>query len=445
MHGDLTLLALLRLAVDAWPGSVGAVVTSSGGVRRVPVSVGVRREDLVEVGDFAARWLPSVPTTTARGLREVPAEAGLLAGYGATTSVAARIPVESGGAAVVLLGPGVAPTSVAGALDGLAFHMASRLAALETGDEVAVERDRRLAAENRYRNLVQASPSAVLVFRVDDTRIVFANPLAVELFGASSLEDLLAAAGKDLVAPELIRDIPAANRNNPEILRRSASKVSRLDGEEVDADVCASAVEVGGALCVQLELRETTTRGPAARREHAHAIREVRTDALTRAKNRHGWALALPAHLQLSAATGEPVTVCLCDIDDFSSFNAANSRESGDALLRELYSAWRRRLRPSDTVARVSGDEFAIAVTACSADSAVLRCNDLRTHVPRRATVSIGVAEWDGEESAEDLLGRAQRALDAARAAGGDQVVIDDSGSDRENPPGLAQSAVGAA
>jgi GGDEF domain-containing protein len=48
----------------------------------------------------------------------------------------------------------------------------------------------------------------------------------------------------------------------------------------------------------------------------------------------------------------------------------------------------------------------------------------LRAVVPGGATVSIGVAAWDGQESADELVARADSALYAAKEGGRDRYVI---------------------
>ena len=49
--------------------------------------------------------------------------------------------------------------------------------------------------------------------------------------------------------------------------------------------------------------------------------------------------------------------------------------------------------------------------------------DDLRAVTPGRQTFSAGVAEWDGQEDPERLVGRADRALYEAKHAGRDRIV----------------------
>lgn len=58
------------------------------------------------------------------------------------------------------------------------------------------------------------------------------------------------------------------------------------------------------------------------------------------------------------------------------------------------------------------------------AEHGPLHAARLRSAVPGGATVSIGVAAWDGQESAEGLVARADSALYAAKEGGRDRYVI---------------------
>jgi diguanylate cyclase len=75
-------------------------------------------------------------------------------------------------------------------------------------------------------------------------------------------------------------------------------------------------------------------------------------------------------------------------------------------------------------LARYGGEEFAVLLPACTLDRAELVLERLREATPGRETCSAGIARWDGRESGEALLGRADRALYAAKAAGRDCALV---------------------
>jgi diguanylate cyclase len=63
-------------------------------------------------------------------------------------------------------------------------------------------------------------------------------------------------------------------------------------------------------------------------------------------------------------------------------------------------------------------------MTGASAGEAASSLQRLKAATPRGQTFSVGIAVWDGAESPEELLDRADRALYAAKRAGRDRVVV---------------------
>jgi diguanylate cyclase (GGDEF)-like protein len=144
------------------------------------------------------------------------------------------------------------------------------------------------------------------------------------------------------------------------------------------------------------------------------------TDPLTGIPNRRGWQAALPVALE----PGRLVCMALIDIDEFKRFNDTFGHQAGDAQLRRCARAWRRAVRAHDLVARYGGEEFAVLLPDCDLDSAVRIAERLRAVVPAGSTASIGLAVWDGLESAAELTGRADAALYEAKRAGRDRVLL---------------------
>jgi len=90
---------------------------------------------------------------------------------------------------------------------------------------------------------------------------------------------------------------------------------------------------------------------------------------------------------------------------------------------------WRDRLRSADLIARYGGEEFAVLLAATDLQEAQEVVEVLRASVPREETVSAGIAEWDGAESAAELLIRADRALYAAKRKGRNMTIASDGPS----------------
>jgi diguanylate cyclase (GGDEF)-like protein len=149
----------------------------------------------------------------------------------------------------------------------------------------------------------------------------------------------------------------------------------------------------------------------------------ARTDALTGLPNRRAWDEALDRELARADRSGARVCAALLDLDHFKQFNDLNGHPAGDAHLKEAASLWRERLRSADLIARYGGEEFAVLLTATAVSQAREVIESLRSCAPREETVSAGIAEWDGAESAAELVVRADRALYEAKRTGRDRTV----------------------
>ncbi len=155
-----------------------------------------------------------------------------------------------------------------------------------------------------------------------------------------------------------------------------------------------------------------------------------RTDGLTGLPNRR----ALEDHLEqahlAAARRGSPLSVVMIDLDNFKEFNDSFGHLAGDDLLRSYATGLRARVRSSDFVARYGGEEFFVVLPDTDGGGARRVVEEIQRRFRRAedlsgVTFSAGVAAWDGAESIEDLVGRADRALYVAKAAGRDRTIVD--------------------
>jgi diguanylate cyclase (GGDEF)-like protein len=161
-----------------------------------------------------------------------------------------------------------------------------------------------------------------------------------------------------------------------------------------------------------------------ARQANEQLDRLVRLDALTSIANRRAWEEEVPTMLENARAAGQPIAVAMLDLDHFKRFNDSYGHGAGDALLACVAGSWSRQLRPGDLLARIGGEEFAVALPGCDGPDAVRLAERLRQVMPDDQTCSIGVAGWCADESATALIARADRALYEAKAAGRNRIVV---------------------
>ena len=289
--------------------------------------------------------------------------------------------------------------------------------------------------EGRYRVLVERSPVPVAVYRASDRQFVYANPRAVELYGARDFDDLLSHHADEMV--------PAALKANWErsvhdildgaVIAQSRTKIIRLNGEEITVEVNAARVDFGGQPCVQVELHDVSARAAAELLQLRELELQARTDPLTGTLNRRGWDVALGTDLAAAAATGQALTVAVADLDHFKEYNDENGHLAGDDLLQQLAATWKGRLRTTDSLGRLGGEEFGLCLPGCTADVAATIVGTLTELIPDQQTCSVGIASWDHHESATALMQRADQALYRAKDAGRNRIVIEPPGPTRRS------------
>ncbi|MBZ2208860.1 EAL domain-containing protein [Massilia soli] len=212
-------------------------------------------------------------------------------------------------------------------------------------------------SESRYRTLVELMPDAIWIHT--GGRIVFMNPAAQQLFGASTPEQLLGSEAIDLI-PEDFRDPMAraifgdlaAAQQQP----RCALRVTRVDGSLVDVEFFGCAIRFNDAESVLSVAHDVTER-----RQHEMAIEHQAThDLLTGLPNRALFLDRLSLAIRRAGRSGEKLAVMFVDLDKFKSINDTLGHSAGDDLLRMVATHLGQCVRGSDTVARLGGDEFVL-------------------------------------------------------------------------------------
>jgi diguanylate cyclase (GGDEF)-like protein/PAS domain S-box-containing protein len=146
-------------------------------------------------------------------------------------------------------------------------------------------------------------------------------------------------------------------------------------------------------------------------------------DALTGLPNRRAWNQRLIEELARANRSGRVVSVAMLDLDGLKQLNDGEGHAAGDRLLNDVASAWQMVLRDVDYLGRLGGDEFAAILPGCGGDHRATVSERLSAAMPEGRRVSIGVATWDGEESAQELLERADELLYEAKAAGAAEIA----------------------
>lgn len=161
-----------------------------------------------------------------------------------------------------------------------------------------------------------------------------------------------------------------------------------------------------------------------------------RVDELTGLPNRRAWSAELPVAIERARRDRMELSVALLDLDHFKRFNDEYGHQAGDRLLKGAAAAWSAQLRAVDQLARYGGEEFIVLLPGATAELASGVLERLRGATPAGQTFSAGVATWDGTETSEDLIARADHALYQAKDAGRDRILVATQGSQATTQPG---------
>jgi len=163
------------------------------------------------------------------------------------------------------------------------------------------------------------------------------------------------------------------------------------------------------------------------------------TDALTGLLNHGALHLRMREEISRASRTGAPLACLLLDLDDFKAINDELGHQAGDGVLREVAAALRGQLRDHDVVARYGGDEFVVLLPDTDGPAGRLVADRIAEALP--VASSIGLSEWEESLSADELLGRADRALLLAKRTGKRRVEV--AGADVERELELMEARIG--
>jgi diguanylate cyclase (GGDEF)-like protein len=158
------------------------------------------------------------------------------------------------------------------------------------------------------------------------------------------------------------------------------------------------------------------------------------TDELTGLCNRRAFADMAEKEVGRARRYQRPLALILFDIDHFKAVNDTHGHLIGDQVLRVLAATVRKIVRATDTVCRFGGEEFIVLMPEAKRDEALALAERLREKVSDitvvapegtlSLTISLGVAglESDKDETLESLVGRSDKAMYEAKAAGRNTV-----------------------
>ncbi len=158
-------------------------------------------------------------------------------------------------------------------------------------------------------------------------------------------------------------------------------------------------------------------------------------DPLTALLNRRAFRARLDTYVSFAARYGGRGAVMVIDVDGLKEVNDRFGHQQGDNLIRRVAAVLRERVRATDIVARLSGDEFAVLMPQASVEGALQLGDDLRAEVAEAfaadpdltgATISIGITMFGGGSvsGSEAVLAAADEAMYRAKSEGRNRVAL---------------------
>jgi diguanylate cyclase len=267
------------------------------------------------------------------------------------------------------------------------------------------------------------------------------NRQAENIFGWSE-EEALGKRLDKLVIPENMRE---AHREG--MKRYLKSKQSNMMGKRIELEAMTklgqlipvelqiNSLEINGQLIFSSFLRDITDR----KKLDKILQDEARNDLLTGLPNRRKFEELLPMSLARANRNKHSIGLLFIDLDGFKSINDTYGHDSGDMVLREVANRLDKSIRSTDTVARLSGDEFVIILDVIKnevEDAGLVATKILKSLIAPiqmrtdlvSISASIGIALYEGSEAKSidpvDMIKTADTAMYTAKRLGKNQYFI---------------------
>ncbi|MCJ2087144.1 EAL domain-containing protein [Methylobacterium sp. E-005] len=226
------------------------------------------------------------------------------------------------------------------------------------------QRDRRDLS--RMRLLSNLAHEVLFIHR--DGEVLEVNDAGGRLFGMAP-DQIVGRPVLDLFSQADVPALLRRTRCRSEDLRPEEFEIRTAAGTHVPVELSCRTIEFGGKPATAVALRDLTAR----KRDEARIRHLALHDALTDLPNRYLLEQRLGPALEAAALDGTSVAVIYIDLDRFKAVNDVHGHAAGDALLVQAAKRMLTELRPSDTLARIGGDEFVVLLTGARAPQRVAK------------------------------------------------------------------------
>jgi len=237
---------------------------------------------------------------------------------------------------------------------------------------------------------------------------------------------------------EVLRRVRAVETDRPPYILMLTSRTDKAEiiaGLDAGAnDYLAKPFDVGELRArVEVGRRLVETQDELAKSREA-LVHQAAHDPLTGLLNRRAILDLLHKELARTGRHADGVSIGICDIDHFKSFNDTYGHQTGDDVLCGLARVMTASCREYDSIGRMGGEEFLIIAPTKAGMDVIPFFNRICETVAGAkmetrsgalsVTVSIGVVIANSGDTADDLVGAADAALYRAKSEGRNRVVF---------------------
>lgn len=250
--------------------------------------------------------------------------------------------------------------------------------------------------------------------------------------------------GLKKVFSEVIGAIKTTNRhfseseNNLETINDSlAPSLTEADVEKIVGKIKQEIQNMeSSSTTFKEQLQQATHEIDQLKAKMARYRDEALKDPLTRIDNRRGFEKKLSDAIGKASAAGSPLCLIMADIDHFKTVNDTHGHLVGDNVLRVVAATIRESIKGRDLAARIGGEEYSVLLPDTPFDGAMKLAENIRQTFERldlkkkstgeslgKITLSFGVTCYKKDETSEDFLNRADRALYQSKETGRNKVT----------------------
>ena len=159
----------------------------------------------------------------------------------------------------------------------------------------------------------------------------------------------------------------------------------------------------------------------------------LNTDFMTGLINRRGFKEAVHNAISDAKKYGVAFTLIILDIDNFKDINDSCGHPYGDEVLKIIAHIIKQNTRHSDLSFRYGGDEFALILPGTSKEDALQVCMNIQSslnddrHFTEGAchpTISMGICEWSGNMTSDDIIKAADEAMYLSKQEGKNRIKM---------------------